>query len=428
MKKYALFLLAAASLNAFASCNDDDDRHESNPQWNGVSEMVVKTFNEMYPDAKNIEWEVRNGYAVAEFYTASGAKGDDENTKAWFDNQLGDWAMTESDVTSANIPQAVLAAFGASEYADWRIDDIDMVLRNGMELVYVLEVEQGERDIDLYYSEDGVLVKSIAGSVNNDYSDFIPQQPTGSVTDWIASNYPDARVVDIDVEDGGTEVEILDGSELREVLFNYSGSWVYTKTEMRWNRLPSAITQVFQSSDYRDYHIDDIDFYQTESGSFYRFDLESRDGDIKIDIATDGQITPASPVIGTNPDPNPGTTGTPGMIGSDYQSFIESTYPGARILERDYDDGYLEIEIWHDGREKKVYFDGSENWVFTKCDYRYGELPEAVKVAISGSQFAQYHVDDVEMIESQSGTWFTLELERGDRDVTVRIDANGTIL
>ena len=209
MKKYALFLLAAASLNAFASCNDDDDRHESNPQWNGVSEMVVKTFNEMYPDAKNIEWEVRNGYAVAEFYTASGAKGDDENTKAWFDNQLGDWAMTESDVTSANIPQAVLAAFEASEYADWRIDDIDMVLRNGMELVYVLEVEQGERDIDLYYSEDGVLVKSIAGSVNNDYSDFIPQQPTGSVTDWIASNYPDARVVDIDVEDGGTEVEIL---------------------------------------------------------------------------------------------------------------------------------------------------------------------------------------------------------------------------
>ena len=116
------------------------------------------------------------------------------------------------------------------------------------------------------------------------------------------------------------------------------------------------------------------------------------------------------------------------MIGSDYQSFIESTYPGARILERDYDDGYLEIEIWHDGREKKVYFDGSENWVFTKCDYRYGELPEAVKAAISGSQFAQYHVDDVEMIESQSGTWFTLELERGDRDVTVRIDANGTIL
>ena len=162
MKKFGLFLLAAASLNAFASC-DDDDRHESNPQRNGVSELVVKTFNEMYPDAKNIEWEVKNEYAIAEFYSPSGAQGDDENTKAWFDNTLGDWAMTECDIASSAIPQAVLTAFGASEYADWRIDDIDMVLRNGMELVYVLEVEQGERDIDLYYSEDGVLVKSISG-------------------------------------------------------------------------------------------------------------------------------------------------------------------------------------------------------------------------------------------------------------------------
>lgn len=426
MKKFGLFLLAAASLNAFASC-DDDDRHESNPQRNGVSELVVKTFNEMYPDAKNIEWEVKNEYAIAEFYSPSGAQGDDENTKAWFDNTLGDWAMTECDIASSAIPQAVLTAFGASEYADWRIDDIDMVLRNGMELVYVLEVEQGERDIDLYYSEDGVLVKSISGLGDNyDYSDFIPKQPTGSVTDWIASNYPDARIVDIDVEYEGTEVEIIDNGQLRELLFGASGSWIYTKTEMRWSRLPSTISQAFQASEYRDYHIDDIDFYQTESGEFYRFDLESRNGDVKIDIATDGQITPASPVIGTT-DPNPNIPETPGVVGSDYRTFIESTYPGARILERDYDDGYLEIEIWHDGREKNVYFDGSENWVFTKSDCRFRDLPEVVINSIN-SQYAHYEVDDIELIESPSGTWYAIELERGDRDINIRIDANGTIL
>ena len=404
MKKFGLFLLAAASLNAFASC-DDDDRHESNPQRNGVSELVVKTFNEMYPDAKNIEWEVKNEYAIAEFYSPSGAQGDDENTKAWFDNTLGDWAMTECDIASSAIPQAVLTAFGASEYADWRIDDIDMVLRNGMELVYVLEVEQGERDIDLYYSEDGVLVKSISGLGDNyDYSDFIPKQPTGSVTDWIASNYPDARIVDIDTDDGRTEIEIIDDGQLREVLFNTSGSWLYTKTEVRWNRLPSAISQAFQASEYRDYHIDDIDFYQTESGEFYRFDLESR-----------------------TTDPNPNIPETPGVVGSDYRTFIESTYPGARILERDYDDGYLEIEIWHDGREKNVYFDGSENWVFTKSDCRFRDLPEVVINSIN-SQYAHYEVDDIELIESPSGTWYAIELERGDRDINIRIDANGTIL
>ena len=177
---------------------------------------------------------------------------------------------------------------------------------------------------------------------------------------------------------------------------------------------------------YRTHHIDDIDFYQTESGEFYRFDLESRNGDVKIDIATDGQITPASPVIGTT-DPNPNIPETPGVVGSDYRTFIESTYPGARILERDYDDGYLEIEIWHDGREKNVYFDGSENWVFTKSDCRFRDLPEVVINSIN-SQYAHYEVDDIELIESPSGTWYAIELERGDRDINIRINANGTIL
>lgn len=427
MKKFGLILLAAASLNAFASC-DDDDRHESNPQRNGVSEMVVKTFNEMYPDAQNIEWKVRNDYAIAEFYSPSGAKGDDENTKAWFDNKLGDWAMTESDIALSDIPQAVLTVFSSTEYADWHIDDIDMVSRNGMELIYVLELEQGERDIDLYYSEDGVLVKSISGLEDNyDYFDFIPQHTTGSITDWISSDYPNARIVDIDVEQGGTEVEIIDNGQLREVYFDASGSWIYTKTEIGWNSLPSTVSQAFQTSEYRDYHIDDIDFYQTEAGEFYRFDLESRNGDIKIDVAIDGQITPASPVIGST-DPNPSIPEMPGMVGSDYQTFIESTYPGARILERDYDNGFLEIEIWHDGREKKVYFDGSESWVYTKSDCRYMELPEAVKTSIANSQYTQYYVDDIELVESSSGSWYSIEMERGDRDVHIRVDANGTVL
>ena len=43
----------------------------------------------------------------------------------------------------------------------------------------------------------------------------------------------------------------------------------------------------------------------------------------------------------------------------DVAALIEQMYPGARIQERDWDDGYLEVEIWHDGREKNVYFNGA---------------------------------------------------------------------
>ena len=428
MKKIGLILMAAASINVFASC-DDDRRHWDYAMSSGVSALTMQTFYEMFSDAVNTEWELKGTYAVAEFYSSVGKWGDDDNTKAWFDNTSGDWVMTEINIAQSALPEAVLSAFSQSDYASWHIDDIDLVLRNGMEVVYVLEVELGELDIDLYYSADGILVKSVSGqAADYDYYDFLPQQATGSVADWISAQYPDARIVDIDIESYGTEVEILDGTWLRELLFDTSGAWVYTKTEISWLQLPSAVSQAFQSSEYSGYHIDDIDFYQTESAEFYRFDLESAYGDVKIDITASGEVSLASSVIGSGSDTGTTTPSVPGNVSSDYASFIQSTYPGATIIEQDYDDGFLEIEIWHDNREKKVYFDATGSWVFTETDYTYWELPDAVKSAITSSQYGNYKVDDIEYVESPSGSWFLVELEGAGRDVHLRIDANGNIL
>lgn len=423
MKQVGLFMLAASMLS-FSSCDKDDDR-EHNPSLQGVSEQVVKTFNEMYPNAQNVEWEVKNKYAVAEFYMPVETKAKDQNHSAWFDNQDGNWAMTETDIPASSIPQAILAAFQASEYGEWRIDDIDMILRDGLELVYVIEAEQGERSVDLYYTEEGVLIKSLIDADDNfDYSDLIPQQPVGNIHEWISTHYPNARIVDIEMENRNTEVEILDGQTLREILFDSSDSWVYTKTEIRLetsqSQVPANVWQAFKASEYKDYRIDDIDFYQTPDKEYYRFDLESFQGDTKINILTDGTIEAGLP--GTGGSGNEGNNS--GLVDADIQSFIEKQYPGARILEKDYDRGYLEVEIWHENREKNVYFNGSGSWVYTKADYRYQELPEAVRNAVKAN-YPSYHVDDVEKIESPDSTYFLLELEQGEQEKQIRMDANG---
>ena len=51
--------------------------------------------------------------------------------------------MTETDVRYENLPEPVLAAHKAGKYADWRVDDVDKLTREGMETLYVIEVEKG---------------------------------------------------------------------------------------------------------------------------------------------------------------------------------------------------------------------------------------------------------------------------------------------
>lgn len=41
-----------------------------------------------------------------------------------------------------------------------------------------------------------------------------------------------------------------------------------------------------------------------------------------------------------------------------------------------------EVEIFHDAREKDVYFNGAQEWVKTQWEVRVSELPAAVSDAI----------------------------------------------
>ena len=98
------------------------------------------------------------------------------------------------------------------------------------------------------------------------------------------------------------------------------------------------------------------------------------------------------------------------------------------IHEYDYNDGLLEVEILHDGREKSVFFNGAKEWVSTEWDVRRNELPAAVTDALAASQYASYRIDDIEYVQNPSGEYYALELEQGDREVMLRITADGTIL
>lgn len=123
-----------------------------------INEKAKAELAERYPDAVNVKWTSKNGYDVAKFNrVATRSANTGYDFSVWF-NRSGQWCMTESEISYNELPEAVKTAFQASEYADWKVDDIDKLERNGMETFYVIEVETRsgniEKEADLYYSEE----------------------------------------------------------------------------------------------------------------------------------------------------------------------------------------------------------------------------------------------------------------------------------
>lgn len=176
MKKFAVLMLALASLGAMTGCDDDDDSVK-------VPAAVQDTFGRMFPGAGHVEWAGKQGYLVAEFREGG------TDMQAWFD-AAGKWYMTEEDVPYALLPQAVRTAFESGEYAAWHVDDADKLTREGLETVYVLEVEQRDAEYELVYSEDGVLLRAVPDADGDrDHGDMLPQELPQAVKDFIGRKY-----------------------------------------------------------------------------------------------------------------------------------------------------------------------------------------------------------------------------------------------
>ena len=274
MKTKAFVIALAAFGTAFTGCNDDD-----NFKVNGTIENAFRT---QYPHATRVEWEGKGGYYVADFRL------DNADAEAWYD-QGGKWYLTETDVHFADLPQAVKDGLAASDYATWRVDDVDKLERPDTETVYVIEVEQANTEYDLYFSPDGLLVKAIPDGNDS------PHQPSvvpEAVKTYIAANYPGAKIIDIDLERTVIEVDIVDGRTPREVTFTLTGEWVHTKTEVRKADVADVVLNALTASEYGTWKIDDIDLYDTPAVDYYLFELESGSREVDLKISVDGNIIP----------------------------------------------------------------------------------------------------------------------------------------
>ncbi len=259
----------------FTACNDDDS-----PIPN---EAVTKAFQTKYPAAEQVEWEHKGAYLKAEFID------NQLSHSAWFDAN-GQWHMTETELNRLELlPEAVRKAFGNSEYADWTTDDIDRLDRQQAETLYVIEVKKDKQEFDLYYSQDGILMKAVPDTDQDDYEQYLPGPIPSAVTEWIDSRYPGARIIEVENEHGLIEADIIYNNKSMEVVFNSSYEWIDTHYDVTTGEVEETVLQALNTA-YGDYLIDDIEKYETPEGNYYVFELEKGATEIDIKIDLEGNI------------------------------------------------------------------------------------------------------------------------------------------
>lgn len=139
------FAVLAAAAMTLLSC----EKYEDGKPAKGVRDE----FAEMYPDAKDVEWEAEAGYWKVSFEL--GKAPDVKECEAWYDAQ-GNWVRTETDIVASALPQSVKDALAASEYASAVISDNDVDFVQTPEGdYYQLELNFNGVKIRLNVSEDG---------------------------------------------------------------------------------------------------------------------------------------------------------------------------------------------------------------------------------------------------------------------------------
>lgn len=143
-----------------------------------------------------------------------------------------------------------------------------------------------------------MMILAIASSVIvmacDVYDDGVPSK---TLRNQFRTTYPEARDVEWDREGLNWSVSYEIGQYPDvveyETLYDKNGKWLMTKKELRMSDVPENIKSALSASEYGSYRLDDseVEYYQTEKGNFYRFDLEKNRKDVDVDITEDGKVT-----------------------------------------------------------------------------------------------------------------------------------------
>lgn len=281
MKKMKRLLLVLACGALLAGCDDDNDNGGPLP-----AEQTIQAFEKQFPDAQNVAWGKKLGYDVATFSLPTRAAAGQNS--AWYPEGGTVCTYTKFELSWEQLQTeapAVAQAWENSQYKTqgYVLDDIDKRTYTDSKPTYKLEIEQGDTERELIYDREGTLLfdRPDLDDDEDDEDDPCPQ----AIYDFIAANLPSAMIVETDTDyDGGVlryEVEVLNGSEEADLLFDAECTFLYQVVEVEerdYQRvLPAAVYQKFLSLAADTDTWDDVEIRKDIKGSVLSYVLVVED-------------------------------------------------------------------------------------------------------------------------------------------------------
>ena len=254
MKIKNLLLAFACSAFLFSACSDDDDPIVNNdPATQNVPQKVQDEFHKLYRNAKDVKWENINDYHVARF-NGSITRGSEYSSSAWFTKD-GRHCQAEEEIAFNQLPAMVQEGFKMYKevkYPTWTIDECEIVHRAGMGVIYVIEIEKGELEREISLSEYGDILKDVSGDDDDDLEDILPIIIPEDLKEALELLFPEhfdkVSIVEIDFEDKEVTVDVLVGTEHREIKFDLDFKWISTEYEAALKDFLEMLDQEFQET------------------------------------------------------------------------------------------------------------------------------------------------------------------------------------
>ena len=259
-------------------------------------------------------------------------------------------------------------------------------------------------------------------SDDDDSNVNVPENVTRAFND----KYAGVGRVEWDRERGGYLVAEFnkDGKEY-DAWFTETGEWVMTEVDhgRRMENLPEAVQAGYEATTYsaQNWTIDDIDEIQRPAyETFYIIEVEKK-GQPDYDLYFDANGTLFREVQGEG-NYNGDLVGN--QLPAEMQSFIDSEYPGARVVDFDSEHNGYEVDVIHDGKSKEIWFDTQYNWVQTSTDVTR-DIPANIRAAVE-AQYPNKRIDDCDYVEPAQGeAYYLVDLDNYNKDLKVASD--GTI-
>ena len=279
MKRLFLYVCLATTLIA---CSDNDEVYYP------VTQQIQQALYDLYPEAQDVEWGSTVGYLVADFVLPATDLLYAE-AEAWF-TPSAVWQMTSRDVTYSSLPEAVTQAFELSAYGAATVEDVVRIDRLDAMTIYTITVDRTRLpDISLFYTAEGVLIEELPDDGYDDFRRYLPTTLPTQIATYISRNYPTATVLSLQRRKGATEVDVLDGDQVRQIYFDAMNRWGLTRTELQQSELPQLITLAIDNL-YLEYTIDDAALIDSPNGEYYLIEVDSSAGQSTLRISTQGEV------------------------------------------------------------------------------------------------------------------------------------------